>query len=131
MDQTLHLGDLLIISMFLGFAWWRWYTNTNQGDRLDEIETALAQVCHGIIQKIDDLKASATEINLVNQNPIASFVDLIRQFKGEPPLGDVSKGMLTNLPRSDDGRFTQDIDDYASTTQDTETPTIETEDVID
>ena len=128
MDQTLYMGDLLIISMFLGFAWWRWYTNTNQGDRLDEIENALAQVCQGIIHKIDDLKASATEINLVNQNPIASFVDLIRQFKGEAPLGDVSKGMLTNLPRSDNGQFTQDVEDYAATTQDEQTPKIETED---
>jgi hypothetical protein len=131
MDETLHLADLLIMTTILAFAWFQWYTNASRSDRLDEIETALAQVCHGIIQKIDDLKSQATEINLVNQNPIASFVDLIRQFKGEPPLGDVSKGMLTNLPRSDDGRFTQDIDDYASTTQDTETPTIETEDVID
>lgn len=95
-------------------------------DRIDDLTEGLGMMATELLSRTEELmkiKDFMPEISLVNQNPIASLVELFQTLTGSQGFKAPSQGP--------DGRFTpQGIEENATTTQDISdsSPTFQTED---
>jgi hypothetical protein len=122
--------DTVVCGALLALLWDRLRSKEGLDARIDDLTEGLAMMATELLNRTEELlkiKDFMPEISLVNQNPLASLAEFIKALRG----GDIfPTDNITDPTRSGDGRYAAEIEQYATTKEET-TQTSETQDFID